>query len=167
MKAKSMDYLIPFPEEQPEEGKLEEYSKILKRRLSLQIEDDNTEDDEEVAYPFPNGIISEAGKIILTIDFLMTCSGKRIGELFHLKEKESGTMVTLRWVMELVPKKEMAILGKELHDEALLRIHEDVKTKHVEKLALKRWKYRLEDDERLTIGDDGVVVDQSMFFYEQ
>ena len=167
MKAKSMDYLIPFPEEQPEEGKLEEYSKILKRRLSLQIEDDNTEDDEEVAYPFPNGVISEAGKIILTIDFLMTCSGKCIGELFHLKEKESGTMVTLRWVMELVPKKEMAILGKELHDEALLRIHEDVKTKHVEKLALKRWKYRLEDDERLTIGDEGVVVDQSMFFYEQ
>ena len=162
-----MDYRIPFPEEQPEEGKLEEYSKILKRRLSLQIEDDNAEDDEEVAYPFPNGIISEAGKIILTIDFLMTCSGKRIGELFHLKEKESGTMVTLRWVMELVPKKEMAILGKELHDEALLRIHEDVKTKHVEKLALKRWKYRLEDDERLTIGDEGVVVDQSMFFYEQ
>ena len=162
-----MDYRIPFPEEQPEEGKLEEYSKILKRRLSLQIEDDNTEDDEEVAYPFPNGIISEAGKIILTIDFLMTCSGKRIGELFHLKEKESGTMVTLRWVMELVPKKEMAILGKELHDEALLRIHEDVKTKHVEKLALKRWKFRLEDDERLTIGDEGVVVDQSMFFYEQ
>ena len=157
-----MDYRIPFPEEQPEEGKLEEYSKILKRRLSLQIEDDNTEDDEEVAYPFPNGIISEAGKIILTIDFLMTCSGKRIGELFHLKEKESGTMVTLRWVMELVPKKEMAILGKELHDEALLRIHEDVKTKHVEKLALKRWKYRLEDDERLTIGDEGVVVDQSL-----
>ena len=162
-----MDYRIPFPEEQPEEGKLEEYSKILKRRLSLQIEDDNAEDDEEVAYPFPNGIISEAGKIILTIDFLMTCSGKRIGELFHLKEKESGTMVTLRWVMDLVPKKEMAILGKELHDEALLRIHEDVKTKHVEKLALKRWKFRLEDDERLTIGDEGVVVDQSMFFYEQ
>ena len=71
-------------------------------------------------------------------------------------------MVTLKWVMELVPKKEMAILGKELHDEALLRIHEDVKTKHVEKLALKRWKFRLEDDERLTIGDEGVVVDQSM-----
>ena len=162
-----MDYRIPFPEEQPEEGKLEEYSKIVKSRLSLQIEDDNAEDDKEVAYPFPNGIISEAGKIILTIDFLMTCSGKRIGELFHLKEKESGTMVTLKWVMELVPKKEMAILGKELHDEALLRIHEDVKTKHVEKLALKRWKYRLEDDERLTIGDEGVVVDQSMFFYEQ
>ena len=162
-----MDYRIPFPEEQPEEGKLEEYSKILKSRLSLQIEDDNAEDDKEVAYPFPNGIISEAGKIILTIDFLMTCSGKRIGELFHLKEKESGTMVTLRWVMDLVPKKEMAILGKELHDEALLRIHEDVKTKHVEKLALKRWKFRLEDDERLTIGDEGVVVDQSMFLYEQ
>ena len=157
-----MDYRIPFPEEQPEEGKLEEYSKILKRRLSLQIEDDNAEDDEEVAYPFPNGIISEAGKIILTIDFLMTFSGKRIGELLHLKEKESGTMVTLRWVMDLVPKKEMAILGKELHDEALLKIHEDVKTKHVEKLALKRWKFRLEDDERLTIGDEGVVVDQSM-----
>jgi hypothetical protein len=162
-----MDYRIPFPEEQPEEGKLEEYSKILKSRLSLQIEDDNAEDDKEVAYPFPNGIISEAGKIILTIDFLMTCSGKRIGELFHLKEKESGTMVTLRWVMDLVPKKEMAILGKELHDEDLLRIHEDVKTKHVEKLALKRWKFRLEDDERLTIGDEGVVVDQSMFLYEQ
>lgn len=157
-----MDYRIPFPEEQPEEGKLEEYSKILKRRLSLQIEDDNAEDDEEVAYPFPNGIISEAGKIILTIDFLMTFSGKRIGELLHLKEKESGTMVTLRWVMDLVPKKEMAILEKELHDEALLKIHEDVKTKHVEKLALKRWKFRLEDDERLTIGDEGVVVDQSM-----
>ena len=121
-----MDYRIPFPEEQPEEGKLEEYSKILKRRLSLQIEDDNAEADEEVAYPFPNGIISEAGKIILTIDFLMTFSGKRIGELLHLKEKESGTMVTLRWVMDLVPKKEMAILGKELHDEALLKIHEDV-----------------------------------------
>ena len=157
-----MDYRIPFPEEQPEEGKLEEYSKILKRRLSLQIEDDNTEDDEEVAYPFPNGIISEAGKIILTIDFLMTCSGKRIGELFHLKEKESGTMVQIKWMMELVPKKEMAILGKELHDEALLRIHEDVKTKHVEKLALKRWKCRMEDDERLKIGDEGVVVNQSM-----
>ena len=157
-----MDYRIPFPEEQPEEGKLEEYSKILKSRLSLQIEDDNAEDDKEVAYPFPNGIISEAGKIILTIDFLMTCSGKRIGELFHLKEKESGTMVTLRWVMDLVPKKEMAILGKELHDEALLKIYEDVKTKHVEKLALKRWKFRLEDDERLTIGNEGVVVKQSM-----
>ena len=157
-----MDYRIPFPEEQPEEGKLEKYSKILKRRLSLQIEDDNAEDDEEVAYPFPNGIISEAGKIILTIDFLMTFSGKRIGELLHLKEKESGTMVTLRWVMDLVPKKEMAILGKELHDEALLKIYEDVKTKHVEKLALKRWKFRLEDDGRLTIGDEGVVVDQSL-----
>ena len=157
-----MDYRIPFPEEQPEEGKLEEYSKILKRRLSLQIEDDNAEDDEEVAYPFPNGIISEAGKIILTIDFLMTCSGKRIGELFHLKEKESGTMVTLRWVMDLVPKKEMAILGKELHDEALLRIHEDVKTKHVEKLALKRWKFRLEDDERLKMDESQIVVDPKM-----
>ena len=157
-----MDYRIPFPEEQPEEGKLEEYSKILKSRLSLQIEDDNAEDDEEVAYPFPNGVISEAGKIILTIDFLMTCSGKRIGELFHLKEKESGTMVTLRWVMDLVPKKEMAILGKELHDEALLRIHEDVKTKHVEKLALKRWKFRLEDDERLKMDESQIVVDPKM-----
>ena len=157
-----MDYRIPFPEEQPEEGKLEEYSKILKRRLSLQIEDDNAEDDEEVAYPFPNGIISEAGKIILTIDFLMTFSGKRIGELLHLKEKESGTMVTLRWVMDLVPKKEMAILGKELHDEALLRIHEDVKMKHVEKLALKRWKFRLEDDERLKMDESQIVVDPKM-----
>ena len=126
------------------------------------MDDDNAEDDEEVAYPFPNGIISEAGKIILTIDFLMTCSGKRIGELFHLKEKESGTMVTLRWVMELVPKKEMAILGKELHDEALLRIHEDVKMKHVEKLALKRWKFRLEDDERLKMDESQIVVDPKM-----
>jgi hypothetical protein len=157
-----MDFKIPFPEEQPEEGKLEKYSKILKRRLSLQIEDDNAEADEEVAYTFPNGVISEAGKIILTIDFLMTCSGKRIGELFHLKEKESGTMMTLRWVMELVPKKEMAILGKELHDEALLRIHEDVKMKHVEKLALKRWKFRLEDDERLKMDESQIVVDPKM-----
>ena len=66
-----MDYRIPFPEEQPEEGRLEEYSKILKRRLSLQIEGDNAEDDDELAYPFPYGINSEAGKIILTLDFLI------------------------------------------------------------------------------------------------
>lgn len=162
MKAKTMNYLIPFPEEQSEEGKLEEYSDILMKRLSLQKDDGDADTTDEVVYQFPKGIKSEAGQLILTIDFLMTRSGKRIGELFHLKEKESGTMVTLKWVMELVPKKEMAILGKELHDEALLRIHEDVKTKRFEKLALKRWKYRLEDDERLKMDESQIVVDPKM-----
>ena len=157
-----MDYRIPFPEEQPEEGKLEEYSKILKRRLSLQIEGDNAEDDDELAYPFPYGINSEAGKIILTLDFLMTCSGKRIGELFHLNEEETMTMVSIKWMMNLVPKNEMAILGKELHDEALLRIYEIVKLKFFEKLELKYWKRRLEGDERIRFEDDGVVVEKDV-----
>ena len=157
-----MDYRIPFPEEQPEEGNLEEYSKILKRRLSLQIEGDNAEDDDELAYPFPYGINSEAGKIILTLDFLMTCSGKRIGELFHLNEEETMTMVSIKWMMNLVPKNEMAILGKELHDEALLRIYENVKLKFFEKLELKYWKRRLEGDERIRFEDDGVVVDKNL-----
>ena len=158
-----MDYRIPFPEEQPEEGKLEEYSKILKRRLSLQIEGDNAEDDDELAYPFPYGINSEAGKIILTLDFLMTCSGKRIGELFHLNEEETMTMVSIKWMMNLVPKNEMAILGKELHDEALLRIYENVKLRFFEKLELKYWKRRLEGDERIKFEEDGVVIDKNMF----
>ena len=158
-----MDYRIPFPEEQPEEGKLEEYSKILKRRLSLQIEGDNAEDDDELAYPFPYGINSEAGKIILTLDFLMTCSGKRIGELFHLNEEETMTMVSIKWMMNLVPKNEMAILGKELHDEALLRIYENVKLKFFEKLELKYWKRRLEGDERIRFENEGVVIDKNMF----
>ena len=157
-----MDYRIPFPEEQPEEGKLEEYSKILKRRLSLQIEGDNAEDDDELAYPFPYGINSEAGKIILTLDFLMACSGKRIGELFHLNEEETMTMVSIKWMMNLVPKNEMAILGKELHDEALLRIYENVKLKFFEKLELKYWKRRLEGDERIRFEDDGVVVEKDV-----
>lgn len=157
-----MDYRILFPEEQPEEGKLEEYSKILKRRLSLQIEGDNAEDDDELAYPFPYGINSEAGKIILTLDFLMTCSGKRIGELFHLNEEETMTMVSIKWMMNLVPKNEMAILGKELHDEALLRIYENVKLKFFEKLELKYWKRRLEWDERIRFEDDGVVVEKDV-----
>ena len=157
-----MDYKIPFPEEQPEEGKLEEYSKILKRRLSLQIEGDNAEDVDELVYPFPYGINSEAGKIILTIDFLLTSSGKRIGEIFHLKEKESGTMVSIKWMMNLVPKKEMVILGRELKDESLLRIYEEVKTKYFEKLALKRWKLRLEEDDRLRFEKGCVVVDKDV-----
>lgn len=157
-----MDYRIPFPEEQPEERKLEEYSKILKRRLSLQIKGDNAEDDDELAYPFPYGINSEAGKIILTLDFLMTCSGKRIGELFHLNEEETMTMVSIKWMMNLVPKNEMAILGKELHDEALLRIYENVKLKFFEKLELKYWKRRLEGDERIRFEDDGVVVEKDV-----
>ena len=157
-----MDYRIPFPEEQPEEGKLEEYSKILKRRLSLQIEGDNAEDDDELAYPFPYGINSEAGKIILTLDFLMTCSGKRIGELFHLNEEETMTMVSIKWMMNLVPKNEMAILGKELHDESLLRIYEEVKTKYFEKLALKRWKYRLEDVWRMRMEEGYAVLDSDV-----
>ena len=157
-----MDYRIPFPEEQPEEDGLEKYSKILKRRLSLQIEDDDAEDDDELAYPFPYGINSEAGKIILTLDFLMTCSGKRIGELFHLNEEETMTMVSIKWMMNLVPKNEMAILGKELHDEALLRIYENVKLKFFEKLELKYWKRRLEGDERIRFEDDGVVVDKNL-----
>ena len=158
-----MDYRIPFPEEQPEEGKLEEYSKILKRRLSLQIEGDEAEADVELAYPFPYGINSEAGKIILTLDFLMTCSGKRIGELFHLNEEETMTMVSIKWMMNLVPKNEMAILGKELHDEALLRIYENVKLRFFEKLELKYWKRRLEGDERIKFEEDGVVIDKNMF----
>ena len=157
-----MDYRIPFPEEQPEEGKLEEYSKILKRRLSLQIEDENAEDDDELVYPFPYGINSEAGKIILTLDFLMTCSGKRIGELFHLNEEETMTMVSIKWMMNLVPKNEMAILGKELRDEGLLRVYENVKLKFFEKLELKYWKRRLEGDERIRFEDDGVVVKKDL-----
>lgn len=157
-----MDYRIPFPEEQPEEGKLEEYSKILKRRLSLQIEDENAEDDDELVYPFPYGINSEAGKIILTLDFLMTCSGKRIGELFHLNEEETMTMVSIKWIMNLVPKNEMAILGKELRDEGLLRVYENVKLKFFEKLELKYWKRRLEGDERIRFEDDGVVVKKDL-----
>ena len=157
-----MDYRIPFPEEQPEEGKLEEYSKILKRRLSLQIEDGNAEADDELVCPFPYGINSEAGKIILTLDFLMTCSGKRIGDIFHLKEKESSTMVSIKWMMDLVPKKEMAILGRELKDEGLQRICEEVKTKYFEKLSLLRWKRRLEDDDRLRLEDDVVVVEKNV-----
>lgn len=157
-----MDYRIPFPEEQPEEGKLEEYSKILKRRLSLQIEDENAEDDDELVYTFPYGINSEAGKIILTLDFLMTCSGKRIGELFHLTEKETMTMVSIKWMMNLVPKNEMAILGRELRDESLLRVYENVKLRFFEKLELKYWKRRLEGDERLRFEDDGVVVEKDL-----
>lgn len=157
-----MDYRIPFPEEQPEEGKLEEYSKILKRRLPLQIEDENAEDDDELVYPFPYGINSEAGKIILTLDFLMTCSGKRIGELFHLNEEETMTMVSIKWMMNLVPKNEMAILGRELRDEGLLRVYENVKLKFFEKLELKYWKRRLEGDERMRFEDDGVVVEKDL-----
>lgn len=163
MKAKTMDYLIPFPEEQPEEGKLEEYSEILMQCLPLQKDDDDAEATDEVVYQFPKGIKSEAGKLILTIDFLMTRSGKRIGELFHLKEEETKTIVTIRWMMDLVPKDEMAILGKELHDAGLMKICEEVNMKVFEKVSLRRWKRRLEDDERLKIGDEGVVVDQSMF----
>ena len=158
-----MDYRIPFPEEQPEEGKLEEYTKILKRRLSLQIEDDDADDDDELVCRFPYGINSEAGKIILTLDFLMTCSGKRIGEIFHLKEKESGTMVSIKWMMNLVPKNEMAILGRELRDEGLLRVYENVKLKFFEKLELKYWKRRLEGDERIRFENEGVVIDKNMF----
>lgn len=162
MRAKTMVYLIPFPEEQPEEGKLEEYSEILMKRLSLQRDGDDVETVNEVVYQFPKGIKSEAGKLILTIDFLITRSGKRIGELFHLTEEETKTIVTIRWVMDLVPKNEMAILGKELHDIGLLKIYEQVNMKVFEKLSLRRWKCRMEEDERLKIGDEGVVVDQSM-----
>lgn len=158
-----MDILIPFPEEQAEEGKLEEFSEILMKRLSLQRDDDDAEANDEVVYQFPKEIKSEAGKTILTIDFLITRSGKRIGELFHLNEEETKTIVMLRWMMDLVPKNEMAILGKELHDTALLKIYKDVNMKVFEKLSLRRWKCRLEDDERLKIGDEGVVIDQSMF----
>ena len=129
MKAKTMDYFIPFPEEQPDKGKLEEYSEILMKK---------------VAYPFPKRIKSEAGKIVLTLDFLMTWSGERIGELFHLDEEEKRTMVSIRWMMDLVPKNEMTILDKELHDEGLIRIYEEVKTKYFEKVSLQRWKRRLE-----------------------
>ena len=64
--------------------------------------------------------------------------------------------------MDLVPKNEMAILGKELHDIGLLKIYEQVNMKVFEKLSLRRWKCRMEEDERLKIGDEGVVVDQSM-----
>lgn len=158
-----MDYRIPFPEEQPEEGKFEEYSTILMQRLSLQMDDNDTETVDEVVFQFPKGIKSGAGKIILTLDFLMTRSGKRIGELFHLKEEETKTIVTIRWVMDLVPKNEMAILGKELHDTSLLRIYEDINKQVFEKLSLRRWKHWLGNDERLKIGDEGVVIDQSMF----
>lgn len=158
-----MDYRIPFPEEQHEEGKLEEYSEILMKRLSLQRDDDDAETVDEVVYQFPKGIKSEAGKIILTLDFLMTRSGKRIGELFHLKEEETKTIVTIRWVMDLVPKNEMAILGKELHDIGLLKIYEQVNMKVFEKLSLRRWKCRLEGDERIKLNDEDVVIDNSMF----
>ena len=106
-----MDYRIPFPEEQPEEGKMEEYAKILMMRLPLQIDDGDVKVANKVMYHFPRGIQSEAGKTILAIDFLITWSGMRIEELFHLKEKESGTMVTIKWVMYLMPKKELSILG--------------------------------------------------------
>ena len=95
---------IPFAEDPPDGGKLEEYSTILMQRLSLQMDDDDTEATNEVVYQFPKGIKSEAGKIILTIDFLITRSGKRIGELFHLNEEELRTMVSIKWMMDLVPR---------------------------------------------------------------
>jgi hypothetical protein len=163
MKAKTMDYFIPFPEDLPDEGKLEKYSTILMQRLSLQMDDDDTEATDEVVYQFPKGIKSDAGKIILTIDFLITSSGKRIGELFHLNEEELRTMVSIKWMMDLVPKDEMVILGKELHDAGLLKIYGEVKRKIFEECTLRQWKHRMEDDERLRIGDEGVVINKNMF----
>lgn len=163
MKAKTMDYFIPFPEDPPDEGKLEEYSTILMQRLSLQMDDDDTEAADEVVYQFPNGIKSEAGKIILTIDFLITRSGMRVGKLFHLNEEELRTMVSIKWMMDLVPKDEMPILGKELHDAGLLKIYGEVSMKIFEKYSLRQWKYRMEDDERLRMEDERVVINKNMF----
>lgn len=163
MKAKTMDYFIPFPEDPPDEGKLEEYSTILMQRLSLQMDDDDTEATNEVVYQFPKGIKSEAGKIILTIDFLIMRSGKRIGELFHLNEEELRTMVSIKWMMDLAPKDEMPILGKELHDAGLQKIYREVNMKIFEEYSLRQWKHRMEDDERLRIGDEGVVINKNMF----
>lgn len=167
MKTKTMDYFIPFPEEQPDKGKLEEYSEILMKQLSLKKDDDDAVVSNEVAYPFPKGIKSEAGKIILAIDFLVTCSGERIGALFHLDEEERKTMVSIRWMMDLVPKNEIAILGKELHDEGLIRVYEEVKTKYFEKISLQRWKRRLEEDERVGFGQEGVVVDKKLLLQKE
>ena len=161
-----MDLTIPFAEDPPDGGKLEEYSTILMQRLSLQMDDDDTEATNEVVYQFPKGIKSEAGKIILTIDFLITRSGKRIGELFHLNEEELRTMVSIKWMMDLVPKDEMVILGKELHDAGLLKIYGEVNMKIFEKYSLRQWKCRMEDDERLRMEDESVVIDLNMLIQE-
>ena len=66
-------------------------------------------------------------------------------------------------MMDLVPNDEMVILGKELHDAGLLKIYGEVKRKIFEECSLRQWKHRMEDDERLRIGDERVVIDKNMF----
>lgn len=139
-----------------EEDKFGRFVEVLMERLSLRMEDGYEMIPEEIVYQFPEGIRSEAGKTILTIDFLTTSSGKSINDLMQLDEEEVKTKVSLKSVMAMVPENEMDIIGKELHDATLQQIYREVKMKVFEEYMLMRWRARLKKDERLKL-EDGCV----------
>ena len=160
-------YKIEFPEDKVSDG--DESSKkenafqncmeMMMNELDLEIDKSMPEGSDMVSFEFPKEIQSDVGRLVLTIDFLTTWSGKSISDLLHLEESEMSIKVSLESVMRLVPEKEMDFLGIKLQSPLLQRVHREVKLRVFDEWVLMRWKERLRGNEMLRIDKERVVVD--------